>query len=140
MSDHAAFSSPINASPYLFTVPPDLACFSNLLKSFGVRQKFGTTDFCEVLKRIKHQQAEEQPPPLPFHEMTELTVAICQLLSDDVMRLADMEIYAPDAAGTLHVTTSMVYDDAPWLSKNSAIAKQVRDYDTSASQYWKSLY
>ena len=31
-SDHAAFSSPINAAPYLVTVPPDLACFANLLK------------------------------------------------------------------------------------------------------------
>ena len=120
-SDHAAFSSSINASPYLFTVPPDLACFSTLLKSFGVREKFGTSDFCQVLRRVHLEQGGQGGGQslLPAHELTELTVAICQFISDDVMKLTDMEIYAPDAAGRLHVSTSMVYDDDPWLSKNS---------------------
>mmetsp|Transcript_18718 Transcript_18718/g.38290 ORF Transcript_18718/g.38290 Transcript_18718/m.38290 type:complete len:3824 (+) Transcript_18718:165-11636(+) len=124
-SDHAAFSSSINASPYLFTVPPDLACFSTLLKNFGVRDKFGTSDFCQVLRRVHLEQGGrgDGEALLPAHGVTELTVAICQFISDDVMKLTDMEIYAPDAAGRLHVTTSMVYDDAPWLSKNSQAQK-----------------
>ena len=116
---HAAFSSPINASPYLHTVPPDLACFSNLLKIFGVRQRFGTTDFCGVLKRIYEQQQSRGAPLLPAAQLTDLSVAICQLLSDDVMRLNDIEIFAPDSSGTLHPSADLVYDDAPWLSKSS---------------------
>ena len=32
-SDHIAYTSSINAQPYLFTVPPNLACFRNLLSS-----------------------------------------------------------------------------------------------------------
>eukprot|EP00618_Florenciella_parvula_P033962 CAMPEP_0119484170 /NCGR_PEP_ID=MMETSP1344-20130328/11260_1 /TAXON_ID=236787 /ORGANISM="Florenciella parvula, Strain CCMP2471" /LENGTH=157 /DNA_ID=CAMNT_0007518713 /DNA_START=1 /DNA_END=471 /DNA_ORIENTATION=+ len=35
------------------------------------------------------------------------------------MRVTDLEIYAPDDAGTLALTTDLVYDDAPWLSKQS---------------------
>merc|ERR1712232_332851 len=48
--DYVAFSSSINASPYLYTIPPDLACFKNLLSIFGVRKTFGSSDFCEVLQ------------------------------------------------------------------------------------------
>ncbi len=110
-ADHAAFQSTINASPYLHTVPPDLACFSNLLHTFGVREKFGTSDFCHVLRRI-HKEDEYN------HDIIELTVAICQLISDDVMRLSDMEIFAPDSSGKLHPANTLVYDDAPWLSKS----------------------
>ena len=47
-SDHVAFSSPINATPYLYTVPPDLACFRNLLSIFGVRRSFQSSDYAMV--------------------------------------------------------------------------------------------
>jgi len=118
---HTAFSSPINASPYLYTVPPDLACFSNLLKTFGVRQKFTSSDFCQVLKRIYDQQRSKEATLLPSGPLTELAVQICQLLSDDVMHLSDIEVFAPDESGKLHPTSSLVYDDAPWLSKNATV-------------------
>lgn len=38
----------VNATPYLYSVPPDLACFSALLKAHGVRESFGSTDFVQV--------------------------------------------------------------------------------------------
>lgn len=47
-----AFTSPANAAPYLYSVPPDLACFATLLKRFGVRQSFGPSDFCHALRRL----------------------------------------------------------------------------------------
>ncbi|GMH69495.1 hypothetical protein TrRE_jg392, partial [Triparma retinervis] len=117
---HTAFSSPINATPYLHTVPPDLACFSNLLKTFGVRQKFTSSDFCQVSRRIYEQQQSDEPPLLPPGPLTDLAVQICQLLSDDVMHLSDIEVFAPDEGGALHPTSALVYDDAPWLSKNAS--------------------
>ena len=42
-----------------------------------------------------------------------------QILSDDAMRVTDLEIYAPDESGTLALSTDLVYDDAPWLSKET---------------------
>ena len=38
-SDMIAFASPANAAPYLYAVPPDLACFGNLLTAVGVRAR-----------------------------------------------------------------------------------------------------
>eukprot|EP00591_Stephanopyxis_turris_P004628 CAMPEP_0195533460 /NCGR_PEP_ID=MMETSP0794_2-20130614/40523_1 /TAXON_ID=515487 /ORGANISM="Stephanopyxis turris, Strain CCMP 815" /LENGTH=74 /DNA_ID=CAMNT_0040665987 /DNA_START=324 /DNA_END=545 /DNA_ORIENTATION=+ len=48
----------------------------------------------------------------------DLAVNLVQSLSDDVMKLADMEIYAPSTSGQVLLASTMVYDDAPWLSKN----------------------
>lgn len=47
-----AFTSPANAAPYLYAVPPDLACFATLLRRFGVRPSFGPSDFCHALRRL----------------------------------------------------------------------------------------
>ncbi|CAN0511661.1 unnamed protein product, partial [Discosporangium mesarthrocarpum] len=47
-----AFTSPANAAPYLYAVPPDLACFATLLRRFGVRSSFGPSDFCAALWRL----------------------------------------------------------------------------------------
>ena len=113
--NNAAFTSPINATPYLVTVPPDLACFSNLLKSFGVRRVFGTSDFAMVLQRLSKLPSAERS-----HATTELAVSICQLISDDSLRLPDLDdIYAPTASGDLVPASTLVYDDAPWLSKQT---------------------
>lgn len=38
----------MNATPYLYNVPADLACFAPLLKAFGVRDAFGCSDFVQV--------------------------------------------------------------------------------------------
>ena len=38
-ADQVAFHSPANAAPYLYSVPPDLACFNSLLRTFGVRSQ-----------------------------------------------------------------------------------------------------
>jgi hypothetical protein len=46
-----AFACPANAAPYLYAVPPDLACFSKLLKRFGVRAAFTSGDFVQVTRQ-----------------------------------------------------------------------------------------
>jgi len=116
---HAAFSSPINATPFLYSVPPDLACFRSLLGNFGVRQSFGSSDFQSVLERIYRNQQQQQQQQQPVStEIISLAVAITQYLSDDSMNLAAMEIFAPGVNGVLHPTSTLTYDDAPWLSKS----------------------
>jgi hypothetical protein len=46
----------VNATPYLYNVPADLACFAPLLKAFGVRDAFGCSDFVQV------RQCPSSPP------------------------------------------------------------------------------
>ncbi len=109
--ENAAFSSTINASPYLYTVPQDLLAFENLLKNFGVRKSFGTSDFNSVLHQMKKDAGTScQLSPA----QVELATNIIQIISDDVMQLNSMEIYAPSADGRIFLSTVMAYDDAPW--------------------------
>lgn len=113
-SDHIAFSSSINAAPYLFTVPPDLACFRNLLSIFQVRNTFGSSDYCLVLQRM----AIEKTGKNLDSKQIDLAVSLVQKLSDDVLKLGGMEIYAPTARGAICLASDAVYDDAPWMSKD----------------------
>jgi hypothetical protein len=49
-ASQVAFACPANAAPYLYAVPPDLACFSKLLQRFGVRPAFTSGDFVQVTR------------------------------------------------------------------------------------------
>ena len=139
-ADQVAFKSPANATPYLYSVPPDLACFGNLLRSFGVRSQFGTSDYCQVLRTMAAEtgvlggglgaEAGAGGKASPSHQSLdttrlELALAMVQTLSDDAMRVTDLEIYAPDDSGVLALSTDLVYDDAPWLSKQT-MASEIR--------------
>jgi sacsin len=115
-SDHVAFTSAINAVPYLFTVPPDLACFRNLLSIFNVRETFGSSDYCLVLNRMAHGSNESSQRW--NSKQIELAVSLTQKISDDVLKLGALEIYAPTQDHKMVLASSMVYDDAPWLSKD----------------------
>jgi len=116
-SDHIAYSSSINAHPYLFTVPPDLACFRNLLSAFSIRDTFGSSDYCLVLHRMAEETRSGQAHNWGAKQV-ELAVNLVQKISDDVLRLKDLEIYAPTQNGEMEVVGKLVYDDAPWLSKD----------------------
>lgn len=113
-SDHIAYTSSINATPYLHTVPPDLACYRNLLSAFSIRNTFGSSDYCLVLTRM----AQETKGRHCSAEQVELAVNLVQKISDDVLRLNDLEIFAPTRNGEMEVANKLVYDDAPWLSKD----------------------
>lgn len=60
-----AFTSPANAAPYLYAVPPDLACFDTLLRRFGVRPSFGPSDFCHALRRLAVETGAAEPGTVP---------------------------------------------------------------------------
>uniref|UniRef100_A0A7S3QAL4 Uncharacterized protein n=1 Tax=Chaetoceros debilis TaxID=122233 RepID=A0A7S3QAL4_9STRA len=116
-SDHVAYSSSINAHPYLFTVPPDLACYRNLLSAFNIRDTFGSSDYCLVLNRMAKDTKSDKVHVWGARQV-ELAVNLVQKISDDVLRLKDLEIYAPTEDGQMEVVNKLVYDDAPWLSKD----------------------
>ena len=115
-SEHAAFSSPINAAPYLYTVPSDLLVYDTLLKTFGVRSSFGSSDFSSVLLQMAKEDADGSKRRLAPQQV-ELAVNIVQIISDDVMKLNDMEIYAPSIDGRIHPASQMIFDDAPWYAR-----------------------
>lgn len=119
-SDYVAFTSSINAYPYLYTVPPDISCFQNLLSIFNVRDTFDTSDYCLVLRRM----AETIELSLTTQQI-ELAVNLVQKISDDVLRLGGMEVYAPTEDGHIELVSNLIYDDAPWLSKDLPAKKDL---------------
>jgi hypothetical protein len=66
-----------------------------------------------MAKEIKENQAHNWGL-----EQVELAVNLVQKISDDVLRLKDLEIYAPTQNGDMEPVGKLVYDDAPWLSKD----------------------
>lgn len=40
-----------------------------------------------------------------------------KVLSDESIRVSDLEVWVPDASGVLALSTHLLYDDAPWLTK-----------------------
>ncbi|CAM9133150.1 unnamed protein product, partial [Laminaria digitata] len=173
-----AFMSPANAAPYLYAVPPDLACFATLLRRFGVRSSFGPSDFCHALRRLAVETGAADPAVSPASAVAadnnltgsqvtkggggtvkslvalagygkgemegegagggggggagrvrvarelspaqvELAVAMVQVLSDESIRVSDLEVWVPDASGVLALSTNLLYDDAPWLTNKN---------------------
>ena len=130
-ADQVAFSAPANAAPYLYTIPPDLACFSTLLRNFGVRKTFGTSDWVQVLRIMATETgvvsgggggsaSSGEPRALSASQLA-LALSLVQALSDDTMRVADLEVFAPDETNELALATDLVYNDAPWLAKNKSV-------------------
>jgi sacsin len=121
--EQVAFTSPVNAAPYLYTVPTDLAVFSNLLEAFGVRRNLSASDFRQVLLSMASEtradlqsQPDTKPNPL-IPTQLELAISLIQILSDEGNRAADWELFVPDDRGILVKAHELVYDDAPWLSE-----------------------
>jgi len=120
--DNIAYSSSIDARPYLYTVPPDLACFRNLLTSFRIREIFGPSDYCLVLNRMAKENLVDKQSTLT-EEQVELAVNLVQKISDDVLRLGNLELYAPTENGFMEAVSNVVYDDTPWLRKDLSVKK-----------------
>ena len=135
-AQQVAFASQVNATPYLYSAPPDLVCFAPLFKELGVRASFAPSDFVNVLQMMA---AETYATRCEFTQtwivpdrntnlsrsenvclrpaQLELAITLVQRLSDEIIQVSDWEIFAPDEGGKLARATDLVYDDAPWLSK-----------------------
>lgn len=56
------------------------------------------------------------------------------MLSDESIRVSDLEVWVPDASGVLALSTNLLYDDAPWLTKKVCLL-----YTTPSTRYFAVL-
>lgn len=125
-----AFSTSVNAQPYLFQVPQELLTHSKLLSVFGVQPNFGANDFISVLRRmadasgssavVADDSASIQCSTLSEHQLS-LALALATLLGSEssgtaggVVSLKDREVFLPDSTGRLALSHRLVLDDVPW--------------------------
>ena len=92
--------------------------------ALGVRDTFGPSDFVGVLLTMAREThalpgATTGGAPAVATRLTdaqlELAVAMVQKLSDSVIQAADWDVFVPDDGGVLAPSTSLVFDDAPWI-------------------------
>ncbi len=123
-----AFSSPINAAPYLYLVPQDLAVFRNLLSVFDVRMTFGALDYVEVLQQMAEESgvvvgkgdSADIGVPLPDVKL-DVAISLIALLSSDgsgieSLNALNLTLYLPDNTNRLASSLALVLDDVPWLA------------------------
>ena len=127
-----AYSSPINAAPYLYLVPQDWAVYRNLLNIFEVRLTFGALDYIEVLQQMARQSAveggkysekdESKDFGAPLSESKlDLAISLIALLSSDgsgieSLNFLNLTLYLPDTTSRLAPSMGLVLDDVPWLA------------------------
>jgi len=108
---NVAFSTPVDAVPYLYVVPPELLPLSSLFKALSVREQFLTCDFQQVLNRV-HEDHPKEPLPKPILDMCLILVqSIAETFAQGEL------VFVPDAHGALHLASYLVYDDAPWVGE-----------------------
>lgn len=125
---NVAFSSPLNAAPYLNIVPQDLAVFRKLLAELGVRSRYTIRDFINVLREIANetqaipvQVGTKGQPRVLTDVQIELAISIVSLLSSDNMgddssmfRPSEYDIYIPDSTCKMSLAKELLCDDVPW--------------------------
>lgn len=119
-AEQVAFAAQVNATPYLYSVPADLACFAPLLKAHGVRASFGAGDFVQVLQAMAVETGataaaggggggNDGATPLTPQQL-ELAIALVQRISDESMMVGNWEVFVPDEGGRLARSSALVYD------------------------------
>ena len=111
LASSVAFSSIINCSPYLHTLPQVLADRCGRLFSYlGVRKSFEPDDYALVLEELR--RASDGKPLLPAQ--LSLSLFLLQHISENVGNL-HASISVPDTQGTLVSVKEACYNDSPWL-------------------------
>ncbi|DBA01824.1 TPA: LOW QUALITY PROTEIN: hypothetical protein N0F65_002940 [Lagenidium giganteum] len=110
----------VNAEPYLYPVPSELLHFRPFLRAAGVRERFALLDYVQVMQTMYEKSRQPLEPedqtslPLSEDELI-AAVGIVQLVSDLVPNHADYQLFAPDTQKMLTRTTTLTFNDAPWI-------------------------
>ncbi|OQS01509.1 hypothetical protein ACHHYP_00661 [Achlya hypogyna] len=115
LAEHVAFESYLHAHPYLAVVPKDLKPYQALLEQLGVRLHFHPRDYVAVLEAMhtKHGDAT-----LAKEDIV-LAIQLAQTLSDEAPTavIKQHEVFLPTTANVLCLSTSLVFNDAPWVAQ-----------------------
>lgn len=109
-----AFSSAVNAQPYLYEIPQDMRSFEALFKHIGVKDSFGRSHFVKAISDMKNQYKDT---PLNDQQLDFLCVILNHLGRQNKWHGTGADaICLPRTDGVLIPAQSLLFDDAPWLS------------------------
>ncbi|KAK1325685.1 hypothetical protein QJS10_CPA01g00101 [Acorus calamus] len=121
---HLAFDSPVKYHPYLYVVPTELSEFRILLSELGVKLTFDTVDYLHVLQHLQHDLKGEPLSPEQLNFVHRVLEAVVDCFADKQVGDALLSsVLIPDSSGILMCAADLVYNDAPWMEKNSILNK-----------------
>ncbi|XP_033639007.1 sacsin-like [Asterias rubens] len=116
-----AFNYKGRSGPYLFSKPPMLSQFSNLLKVCGVKDNFDLEDYVETLQYLKATYGEACLPDEAFRAAKDMIVEIVARLVNPLDEtdqkpncLQNGKVFVPDNAGVLRKPSELTFNDMPW--------------------------
>ncbi|CAM9858704.1 unnamed protein product, partial [Laminaria digitata] len=116
-SSRVAFEVPAAASSILSSVPTELREFRTLLHTLGVPERFRPGDYLAVLKTMEAQAKGRPLDPTALSVAVGLVKILAQLSAAERGSIEPGALLVPDESGPrLLPASSLVYDDAPWLS------------------------
>ncbi|XP_058090303.1 uncharacterized protein LOC131236843 isoform X2 [Magnolia sinica] len=119
-----AFDSPVKFHPYLYVVPSELVEFRVLLSGLGVRLTFDIADYLHVLQHLQHDLKGSPLSPEQLSFVHRVLEAVVDCSADNQASDTFMSsVILPDSSGVLMHSMDLVYNDAPWMEKNSLSAK-----------------
>ncbi|KAK1273593.1 hypothetical protein QJS04_geneDACA019168 [Acorus gramineus] len=121
---HLAFDSPVKYHPYLYVVPTELSEFRILLSELGVKLTFDTVDYLHVLQHLQQDLKGEPLSPEQLNFVHRVLEAVVDCFADKQVGDALLSsVLIPDSSGILMCAADLVYNDAPWMEKNSILNK-----------------
>ncbi|TFJ99316.1 leucine-rich repeat-containing protein 16C [Platysternon megacephalum] len=114
--------------PYLYTVPPLVAVYSELLQKLGVEQEPSIRHYAQVLRRI-HQDTQDKETLQPNLTKTVLraTQHLFQLLSQGKADFSGVEeLHLPCTDGKLYRSNTLVFSDCAPADVSQALESTFR--------------
>ena len=117
----AAFTLDSDCSPYLYQIPPDTQMrFHTIYSIFGVRDKLGIPDFAIALQSMQKENDGKLLKGRELKTSLNLVRHLDACMSEKNLTMEQVteqcgEIYIPDSRGVLQESSTLCYNDCPWL-------------------------
>ncbi len=117
--DKVAIECKIDCKPYLFQSPSINASFTELLSSLAVQKTFECVDLSQALEKIARQKAGST---LELQELDFVIRVLKFYVSMKESKESDLDekksVLIPNQRGVLTPSKRLMFNDAPWISKN----------------------
>ena len=128
----AAFNLNCNCEPYLYNIPPfEQQNVRPIYSILGVKEIFETEDFVAALQRMQKENDGKHLDKDYVKKSLSLVRELDACMSENKMNVEQVcqlygKIYIPDSHGILQDSSTLCYNDCPWLpdSKDAKFTNQ----------------
>ena len=126
-SDRVAFNFPYECAPYLYSLPHDITRrYRPLMKLLGVKEKFEVADYMRSIQLLQKEYPEESLRGKKLDLSVRLVSQLNNCMKTKDLSAADVEeqhgtIYVPNTKGVLKPSSSLCFNDCPWIGETQTM-------------------